>query len=59
MKNPNKTYSFDIPNIFESLKISYAQGKMTLEEVADDLYIANITPFIDLDYASALVENKS
>lgn len=47
----NKDGSWNIPNIDCSLRIDYANGKLTLEEVAKEFYLAGSTNYVDLNYA--------
>ena len=38
--------AFNIPKITQSLKKDYEEGKISKEEVAEELYEANLTPYV-------------
>lgn len=47
---------FDIPNIFESLAIDIACGKITIEEAACELNRYGATPFVNIERTRKLLE---
>lgn len=42
---------FDVENVFSELKADYKSGKITINEVAENLFENGYTRFIDVDYA--------
>jgi len=47
-----------IKNITQSLYIDYSNGKITIEEVAEELHLSGHTNFIDIEYAKLEMEKE-
>lgn len=54
-----KTNAFDIPSINESIRSSYHNEDINLEEAAREFFDANSTPFIDLEKTKKHLDHAS